>query len=495
MTSWLVADDPVPALLVRPRGVVSLDEAHAAIEQWEHYSRKRLDQAQRVAVEAMMAEGPNGRWAARTTVEVKSRQNGKGDDLEVVESWGLAQRAEAIVHTAHEIPTSKSAHQRLVAFFQSHRDLRRLIRTPRFANGDQAIPMVNGGVIVYRTRTAGGGRGLDDISRLVIDEGQWAQPEQLASSTPILAANPNPQINFAGTAGILGRSDWWWSLRLRALRGDDDGFAYVEHSAERVELNRDGRVVSTPPRADDLAAWRLANPAFPERIEEGFLREQLKTLGPALFAREHLCVWDPHVDSEGGVIPFDQWTDLGVDPPPRVVDVAYGLSVSLDGRWAAVGSAGRLPDGDLYVDCVKLEQGTGWVVAYLESLLARKRLPVRVDPGEGAGAFIAALREARVEVVELGPREYQQSCGALYAAVLAGKVRHIRQESLSRAVAVAERRDIGHEGGWVWAHPVSIDISSLKAATVAASGVSSVRRRPRIHAYDPDWSGREEVSV
>jgi len=137
---WLSAVTPKPALLVRPRAAVSLDEAHLAIEQWEHYSRKRLDNAQRVAVELTMAEDAAGRWAARTTARAEPRQNGKGDEVEVVEAWGLTQRGEAIVHTAHEIPTAKSAHERLVAHLEGHRDLRRLIRgAPTYANGSANI--------------------------------------------------------------------------------------------------------------------------------------------------------------------------------------------------------------------------------------------------------------------------------------------------------------------------------------------------------------------
>ena len=112
--NWQPVERPKAALLVRPRGAVSLDEAALAIDQWEFYSRKKLDDGQRAAVELMMAENRRRRWAARTTGLAEPRQNGKGDVLEVVESWGLLQRAEAIVHTAHEIPTSKAPHVRLV---------------------------------------------------------------------------------------------------------------------------------------------------------------------------------------------------------------------------------------------------------------------------------------------------------------------------------------------------------------------------------------------
>lgn len=462
-----------PALLALPPGAASLDEAHAAIEQWEFYSGKCLDPEQRLAVELMMATSAGGSWAARTTGRAVSRQNGKGDEVEVVEAWDLTQRGAPIVHTCHEIPTAKKAHLRLVAHLEGHRDLRRRIKQVRYANGDQSIRMLNDGEIVYRTRTAGGARGLDDIARLVVDEAQHAQPEQLASSTPILAVNPNPQTNYTGSAGIEGRSVIWWGLRKRAIAGGGGEFSWLEHSAERVELNRDGRVLQTPPRPDDREAWRAANFAYPGRIADEFLTEQLETLGPRLFSREHLCVWDPPDDGEAGVVPYETWIDLmDAASVPLPATVTYGLAVALDGSAAAVGSAGRRPDGLVHVDTVKWLPGTDWIVPYLMDLYQRKGEPIRIDPGASEGSFIRRLRDADVEIVEVPGREYQQACGEFLDAVKNRQVRHIGQEAMSRSVAVAGRRDVGKDGGWVWARMGDVDISPLVAATLALSGVT-----------------------
>lgn len=428
-----------------------------------------------------MAETKDGRWAARTTGRAESRQNGKGDELEVVEAWGLVQRQEWIVHTAHEIPTAKSAHRRLVGFLESHRDLRKLVRSVRYANGDQSISTTKGGIVVYRTRTAGGGRGLDDISRIVVDEAQYAQPEQLASSMPILSANPNPQVNFAGSAGISERSEWWWSLRMRALRGDAGEFSYLEHSAEQVSLSRDQRVLSVAPEVQDRAAWYRANPALGIRIEEDFLAEELRTLGPQLFAREHLCIWDPYPGEEGGFLP-DGWVDLVIPAPSSLSSVSFGLSVTDES--AAFASAGRLPNGDLYVDTVEERPGTDWVLGFVKGHYRRKKTPIRVNPSGVEGAFVRPLQEAGVKVHEVTARQYQQACGEVLDAIKNGTIRHLGQSPLSRAVRAVQRRDVGKEGAWVWAEPVSgVDISTLKAATLALTGVTA-RRPPRIHVLE-----------
>lgn len=285
-------------MLVLPPDAASLDEAHAAIEQWEHYSGKTLDQEQRLTVEVMMAENAAGRWAARSTGKELSRQAGKGDELEAVESWGLTQRAEATLHTAHELTTVSSAHQRMVGFLMSAPDLRRLVKKVLNGIGQQMIEMRNGGVIAYRTRTNGGGRGLDDISRLVVDEAQHARSEQLASMTPTLLANPNPQINFAGTGAIEGVSAMWWGIRKRALTAIRDGgggqFGYVGVTAEHVYIDEQGRIVQEPVDVSDRREWIRVNPPLrSERADLDYFEEQYRILGAELFAREHLCVWDP----------------------------------------------------------------------------------------------------------------------------------------------------------------------------------------------------------
>src|SRR5690606_39551617 len=121
--------DAGEALLVLPPAAASLDEAHAAIELWEHYSGKTLDPAQRLAVQVMMAETADGKWAAATTGREMPRQNGKGDEIEVVELWGLVQRAEAILHTVHDaVLLASQAQQRMLAVLEGHADLRRLVK-------------------------------------------------------------------------------------------------------------------------------------------------------------------------------------------------------------------------------------------------------------------------------------------------------------------------------------------------------------------------------
>ena len=458
--SWQPVGEASPALLVLPPAAATLDEAHGAIEQWEFYSRKTLDPPQRLTVEVMMAESGAGRWAARTTGREMPRQNGKGDELEVVEFWGLTQRGEAILHTAHELNTVSSAHQRMVALL-SHRDFKGK-RTPKILNGlGQQLIAMGDAVIQYRTRTAGGGRGLDDISRLVVDEAQHARPEQLASATPTLLANPNPQMNFLGTGAISGVSDWWWSLRIRALGGDPGDFGYVGHTAENVRLDDDGEVVQELVNVHDRSLWAGPNPALTYgRTEMDFLEEQFRLLGPQLFGREHLGVWDPPPLPDGGgqIIPAEPWSSCANPSAQSGEPRRYVIDASPDLRSAVI----AVSDGRTGV-VLEHHPRASWVVGKLVELGVDK---VWLDPRGPVSALIVDLEEHDIEWQEVTSAEHAQACGGLLGAVLDGSFTHLDQPALNAAVASATRRPYGDS--WAWSRiKSSVDICPLVAVTLA----------------------------
>jgi hypothetical protein len=438
--NWQSVDEAPPKLLVLPPGAVSLDEAHGAIEQWEFYSGKTLDPPQRLHVEVMMAETSAGRWAARTTGREEPRQNGKGDEEEVVEFWGLTQRGEAILHTAHELNTVSSAHQRMVSLL-SHKDFRGR-RTPKILNGLGQQSIVMGDAVVqYRTRTAGGGRGLDDISRLFVDEAQHARPEQLASATPTLLANPNPQMNFAGTGGIAAVSDWWWSLRIRALGPAPGEFGYVGHTAENVYLDAKGKVVQDPVDPFDRSLWSGPNPALIYgRTEMAFLEEQLRLLGPALFAREHLGVWDaPPIGGALGDLDPEAWALLADPAAKRGADPVFGVDVGSD-RLAHVAAAWVRDDGRVQVMLADSDLSPLATPARLKELMDRWQAPVLI------GGTSTSLETDFPDAQLVSGADFASACGYFEDLFRESAMRHGNQDALNSAVKVARFRRFGSSG-------------------------------------------------
>ncbi len=474
-----------PQILHEPADVHSLVDADEAIELAEAYGPP-LDESQKITLRTWMGTRKDGTWAAFQASHAMSRQNGKGDELQARELFGLTQLGESIIHTAHEVATSKNAFLRLEATFLNYDDLRKLVKgKPRHQNGDEGIVLRSGAEIKYRARTGGGGRGFDDISLVVYDEAQHLKPEHLAASSPTLAVNQNSQMILTGSAG-LSFSESWWGIRLNALRGVGGRFAYVEHTAERVGLDENGRFFSQRPDPEDRMSWAMANPAYATRISDEFFVSQLTALGPELFLREHCGVWDlpPSLMAQAGAkIPEQAWLDsLTASPPPVMPgQLVMAYDVEADGTFAGISIA----VGDLancYVETIEHRPGVAWLPSRLVELVQRWQ-PIKVLLDGGSGEAVAALGEIReaferqnvaTEVLEpLTSSQYKAACAAFLQAVKDGKVRHpeVENDRLHQAGLTARARDIGD--AWVFDRKNSPEpIVALTTAAMARCRLS-----------------------
>lgn len=477
---------PAPQLLVLPGDVASLDEAHAAIDLWEFYSRKRLDSTQRQVVEVMMACQADGRWAAMTTGREMARQNGKGDEIEVPEFWGLVKLSEAILHTVHDaVLLASQAQERMLGLFD-HRDLRHLTDggTVWKGTGQQMIRLSTGGQIWYRTRTGGGGRGVDQIDRLVVDEAQHATAEQLASVTSTLMAAADPQLNAMGTAALPGKSTWWWKQRRRALSKDPGRFGYVGHTAETVWMDDAGVVhQQVPDDLHDQRLWLDVNPAVAAGRGQGlaFLEEEWHRLGPEGFGQEHLCIWAPEEGSrDQGPIDLTRWGQL-TDGQSMATDetLTLGMDAPLDRRSVCFSITGFREDGlrhgaiRHWVPPTDLSR----VVEIGKQLADGHRAPIHVPPGSKALAWREDLERAGVTVIEVKSAAFTEAQQVVEQAVADGTFRHRGQPEMITAVAGLAARMSGDASPWS-RRSSSANVAplfALAAAVAGAAGKTSAR--------------------
>lgn len=496
-TSWLRDVQPSPGLLVLPPGDVDLGEAAAAIELWEHYSGKTLDPDQRLVVQMMMAE-VDGRWAASTTGREKPRQNGKGDEVEVVELWGLVQRAEAILHTIHDaVLLASQTQQRMLGVLEGHADLRRRIKKKWQGTGQQMIELRNGGIIWYRTRTGGGGRGIDYVDRLVVDEAQHATDEHIAALSPTMLANPNPQMNAMGTAGLDGYSAWWWGIRKRALSPDPGRFGYVGHTAEVVYLDEAGQVVQEPVKVTDRKLWAMANPAIAAGRGGGmeFLEEQFRRLSPESFGREHLGVWDPpppEAEHETWLVwPKATWMDCRSKIPADRAgwlegEVSLAVEVAPDFSAATIAVAGDSTEGKPGIGVVARGNGTAWVFPELVALVGGERPVARVvrDPkGPAAAVLDDRCAAAGIELFDCQVGDLAMATGEFSTAIAAGEVLHREAPEIDEAVSRATKRSWGSGGLWLLDRRHG-DLSAITAPIMALWGH---RQAAEVSVVDSCW--------
>jgi len=141
----------------------------------------------------------DGRWAANRVSTWVPRQNGKGAIIEALElAWLFLFEEEEIVHSAHQHRTSQKAYARLEKLIRRTPDLFRRVKQFRQANGEQQIETHDGRLLQYNTRSRTALRGFSS-KKVVLDEAQELNLEQIAAIMPTLSAQYNWQAWFFGT--------------------------------------------------------------------------------------------------------------------------------------------------------------------------------------------------------------------------------------------------------------------------------------------------------
>ena len=456
-----------PAILHLPPDVASLAAAEEAIELANRYGVANgceLAESQCVTLRAALGERADGSWAASRVADFGPRQGaGKNDKIAARELAGLMLFGEQlIIHTAHEFPTANESFLRLVSVFENWDDLRAKVARIRYANGEQGIELKTGQRLKYRARTGGSGRGFAQADLIVYDEAQHLSREHIAASGPARLARSNSQTWYAGSGGLMG-SAVAWAMRRAALEGNAGRLAYTEATAEVITLV-DGVASSLRPDPYDVDAWYRAMPGLGRWVTEESMRSILEDLGPSLFARECLCVWDSEPGSLNEIIPVVSWRGCQIEAAMPTGSVAYAVDVAPDGVSASV----AVSDG-MVVAVQENRVGTAWVCDVIVELLAARVGPVYVDPRGAAGSLIQPLEAAGVDLVMVKAGEHAQACGGFLAAVMSSQLVHVGQPILDAAVAGATRRDYGD--AWAWNRRTSsVDISPLVAVTLARWG-------------------------
>lgn len=493
----------IPQIVHLPPGVVSLDAAVECIELADSVGLY-LDESQQYTINVGCGERADGRWAAYEMGDCESRQNGKGDTKIARALAGLYLWDEPLmIWTAHEFRTANESFLRIVSLIENNDDLRRQVLRIRYGNGEQAVEMLSGQRLKFAARTGGSGRGFADVSTLFYDEAQHLAGESVAASSGGSAVAENPQIWFAGSAGLRS-SAHWWRMRRRALLGNgglmrhpegEPGtagpFGYVEHTAEVVSIDDKGALRSVAPDPESLEARCTANPALgrkPRGIEAEWLDKQYALLGPELFSREHLTVWDPEpateISHEPKINP-EKWAATLRNLRPRVMPGAVTLAFAVCDRTRRASisvAAGSL--GAPYSEVIEDRDGFGWLPKRLAELTKKwKPRKVGVDGGGPEASLIPLVliefekQGLSIDLVhQFSTADLKAACGAWYTAIEEGRMSRASfraadgerrgQSAIDDSVADAGERVM--QNGWIFdRRTVKVSIAPLLSSVEA----------------------------
>lgn len=433
---------------------------------------------QRLALDAILAERPDGRWAAFEAALIVSRQNFKTFTFEVIALADiyLDLGSDLIVWSAHEFDVAMEAFRDIEQWIDAHHFLSRRVKKISWANGREGIEFTDRKRLRFKARTKSGGRGLVG-DRVILDEGFALQPHHMGSLMPTMSAKSlhgNPQILYGSSAGHVG-SSVLRSVRDRGRAGGDPSLVYAEwcddNGSEACKSDHcDHHVGANGCALDDPERWRQANPMLDRRISREWIEGERRSMPPEEFARERHGWWDepPLVDVR---VPLDEWASCASRDAELVEPVTLGVDVAPNHTDASILACGRA----LHV--VENGKGSSWVPDRLVELAERHAVSaIGLDPSGPAGSLIHALEQRGFTVrsasnpdgllVLLDGREMSQACEGFLAEVLEHELIHRDEHALNAAVEEAVRKPVGDS--WKWSRKDSrVDISPVVAGTVA----------------------------
>jgi hypothetical protein len=467
-----------------------LDSYGPEVADWADSCGLTLDAEQRLVLDAMYAAGPGGQLVATETGLVCQRQNLKTHVLKAAALADLFLFDEpGCMWTAQLRTTSLKSFEECKATIDNYDHLRRYVRRVVDTDGEEAIELLSGASLEFRTRSGRGGRGLSG-RRLTLDEALYLTAPMLGALVPVLSAQSmraDVQLRYASSAG-KPESAVLRGVRDRGRAGGEPRMTYTEWTApQRPCATEDCPHVAGADGCalDDLDLLQQANPALGRRISPSFVLEtERRAMTPQEFMRERLGWWEDPVGEGDTPITVAAWTDAEiVDAGSQIAgEPTLAVDVPPDRSSASLAVAGLRSDGLIHGELVDARRGTGWAVAAAAKAAELHGIrTIVLDAGAAAGALVSDLEAAGLTVVTVSAKELGHACGGLADKVVQQRLRHLGQPELTAALEGARTRNLG-DGAWAWHRRGStVDISPLVAVTLAVWQVGVGHEGPSIY--------------
>lgn len=436
-----------------------------------------LDDWQKMVIDCWLGHDETGKYNVTSAGLALPRQNGKNVCLEAREFFGLVINGERILHTAHQVRTSKKSFRRLAAMFtdKRHPEITDIVKQIRYTNGEEQIELDNGGSIEFSARSRQAARGFDGISLVVYDEAQELTDDQVEAIMATLSASATGtrQIIYTGTPPYPGCPGEVFRRRrtvCMAEPGRHDCWHEWSVAADSVDQIK----------TDDTSLWYMTNPALGIRLDEEFTSEEQRTMSPDGFARERLGWWSPVLEhTEDYAIPSDLWDECKSFEAKPEGKTAYGVKFTPDGASVALCGAVIPKEGNARISLIDQRptgQGTKWLADWLNERY-NKASCVVIDGRNGVDVLIDKISQTwriKGSVIRPTVRDVIASVSTLTDALNEKSVTWFEgQEMLRESAVTSVKRPIA--GGWGFGGDNS---APIEACALALWGAKNSKRDP-----------------
>jgi hypothetical protein len=406
------------------------------------------------------------------------RQNGKNVCLEAREFFGLVINGEKILHTAHQVRTSKKSFRRLAAMFtdKRHPEVTDIVKNIRYTNGEECIELDNGGSIEFSARSRQAARGFDGISLVVFDEAQELTDDQVEAIMATLSASATGtrQIIYTGTPPYPNcPGDVFRRRRSVCLSDPSIHDAWHEWSVDSDGIDK----INT----EDKTLWYMCNPALGIRLSEDFTAEEQRSMSADGFARERLGWWSPTLEHVVDyAIPEQVWDACASDEEKPEGRTAYGVKFSADGSTVALCGAVLADNGIARISLIMLKStshGSQWLADWLNERY-NKAACVVIDGRNGVDVLIEKIKDtwkAKNSIVRPTLKEIIAGVSMLMDGLAEKQLTWYKgQEILKDSAVTSVKRPIS--GGWGFGGDNS---TPIEACALALYGVKTCKRDPK----------------
>lgn len=462
-----------PRIRVEPRRVATDGDDAAVLMAAYGYA---LDPWQQTILDCWLGKDETGAYTMTSGGLTVPRQNGKNVCLEGREFFGLVIRGERILHTAHQVRTSKKSFRRLAAMFTDKRfpEITDIVRNIRYTNGEECIELDNGGSIEFSARSRQAARGFDGISLVVYDEAQELTDDQVEAIMATLSASATGtrQIIYTGTPPYPGcPGDVFRRRRTVCLEDPGEHDAWHEWSVAAESIAD----IST----EDTGLWYMTNPAMGRRLSEEFTGEELRSMSKDGFARERLGWWSPVLlQTADTVIPAAEWDAcMSAERKPENGKTAYGVKFTADGSEVVLCGAIIPDDGPARISLIKRKPtglGTQWLADWLNERSGKASCVV-IDGRNGVDVLVDKISgswRAKGSVIRPGGRDVVAATSLLCSCVSERTLTwYAGQDALRDSAVSSTKRSVS--GGWGFGGD---DPAPIEACALALWGAKTSKR-------------------
>ena len=463
-----------PRIKVEPSRI-STDGEDAALLMAEYGSS--LDEWQQLIIDCWLGKDENGKYSVTSAGLSVPRQNGKNVCLEAREFYGLVINGEKILHTAHQVRTSKKSFRRLAAMFtdKKHPEITDIVKNIRYTNGEECIELDNGGVIEFSARSRQAARGFDGISLVVFDEAQELTDDQVEAIMATLSASQTGtrQLIYTGTPPYPGcPGEVFARRRSNCISNASKHDCWHEWSIAAESLENI--------KAEDRTLWYMCNPALGIRLSEEFTAEELRSMSLDGFARERLGWWAPKSEHKlNYAITKELWMSCASDALKPEGKTAYGVKFSSDGSEVCLCGAVIPKDGKARISLIERRPtglGTQWLADWLN---ARYKVAccVVIDGKNGVDVLtdkIADTWKIKDSVIRPRSKDVIAAVSTLMDSLTEKTVTwYAKQEDLKNSALTSTKRPIS--GGWGFGGE---DSTPIEACALALWGCKTCKRDP-----------------